>query len=202
MDNRVYAVSGLLLAGLFSTAAVANTPSQGDAYVGGGFSMAEYSEDLDNSVFVQDETEVDQNLIFGRLGYGLTDYIAIEGRLGTGISDDSLDLDVVGQPNVDFNAEISTNWFAGAYGVGYIPISDGFSLYGLAGVTHFDLDANFTTNLGDNESLSGSATEFSYGVGSQFSITESISGYGEWVNYGEDGDEEISGFGAGIVYHY
>lgn len=202
MKHRYPFFSALLLAFL-SSPVLSAAPTQGEAYVGGGFSLSEYKEDVSGMGFVQDNLEVDQNLINARIGYFFADYLAIETRFGTGLGDESGRINSASNPSAYLEADMSTNWLVGAYGVGHIPVGERFSIYGLAGVAHLDYDVDLTSNVnGASGSTSDSWTEFSYGAGAQFAVTDSPSAYGEWVRYGEDGGDKLEGMGFGVLYHY
>lgn len=181
-------LSSLLVMSLLSTAAIAETPSQGETYFGGGFGIADY--ELDSNV------DLDQDLVNARAGYSVTDYIALEGRFGTSLSDDTIS---AGGTTID----VSTDWFAGGYGVINAPISDYLSVYGLAGLNHIEVGLTgneASSGISANTSLSD--TSFSYGVGAEIAVSDSFSAYSEWMHYGEVNDADLSGLGFGLLYRY
>lgn len=169
----------LVLAGLATPALALE---QGDTYVGGGFARATYDED--------GVEEANPTALVGRLGYGIIDNVAIEGRLGFGFMDD--DINVLGV-DVDVNIE----QLAGIYAVGYIPLAEQFSLYGLAGITYGEGSIDV---VGLN--FDGDDTDFSYGVGGQIKLTDNVSGYFEWVQYLDESAYEISAITLGANYHF
>ena len=169
----------LMITGL-STPALA--VEEGETYVGGGLAMVSYEED--------GIEEAEPTALVGRLGYGVFDNIAIEGRFGFGLADDEI---TVG--NVEVEAEIDQ--IAGAYAVGYLPVAEQFSLYGLAGFTYGELSASaFGLSFDEDD------TDFSYGLGAKVDLTENVSGYGEWVQYFDESTYETSAISVGAAYHF
>ena len=169
----------LMLAGLATPALAIE---QGDTYVGGGFSMV--------TVDIDTFDDVDPTAAVGRLGYGVTDNIAIEGRLGFGLSDDELE-------NTDVDVEIDQ--LAGVYGVAHLPLGEAFSLYGLAGFTYGELSyaapgTSFTVDEDD--------TDFSYGIGGQFDVSDNVAAFVEWAQYFDESDYEITGVTVGANFNF
>ena len=169
----------LALAGLATPALALE---QGDTYIGGGFGMVSYD--------VEGFEEAKPTALVGRLGYGILDNIAIEGRLGFGFTDDEININGV---EVDANID----QLAGVYGVGYIPLADQFSLYGLLGFSYGEGSVDIA-----GLSFSDDDTDFSYGIGAQLDLTDNVSGYAEWVQYFDESDYEVSAITLGANYHF
>ena len=83
-----------------------------------------------------------------RAGLPLNPYLAIEGRLGTGLSSDHSN-----------GASVSVGTFGGAYAKGSIALGPIFSLYGVAGIATVNLHRNFrdgdTTDTGLSAGVGG-----------------------------------------------
>ncbi len=97
-------------------------------------------------------------------GYQLNENFAIEGRWHTGVQDKSLSFD-------DFRAKVElSNRFA-LLGKGMVPLSDEFSLYGLAGYSHakYRISATDGQNSG-RVSLNGKGV--TWGVGGQYAFND------------------------------
>ena len=169
----------LILAGM-ATPALAAEP--GDTYLGGGFGMVTYEE--------QGLPEAEPSALVGRLGYHITSNIAIEGRLGFGISDD--DINFAGVP-----VAVEVDQLVGAYAVGYLPLAEAFSLYGLAGFSYGEGSASAA-----GYSLDDDDTDFSYGVGATFDVTQNVAGYIEWAQYFDESSYEVTGITLGASYHF
>ncbi len=169
----------LALAGIASPALAMD---QGDTYLGGGFGMVTYDED--------GIEEVEPTVLLGRLGHFVADNIAIEGRLGFGIGDDSVNVSGV---NVDFEID----QVAGVYGVGHLPLADAFSVYGLAGFTYAEGSLSFVGLSFDDDD-----TDFSYGIGAQADVTDNVAGFIEWVQYLDESTYEVSAITIGANYTF
>ena len=175
---------------LMTTTAPAMAANAGDAYVGGGFTRTGYEQ--------QGAPEFNPSALIGRLGYYVTDNVAIEGRLGSGLSSDDTDIRVNG---ANINAEVDLKGLAGAYAVGHLPISRAMSVYGLAGFSY--AEAEITTSAGSlSRSQTTDDTGFSYGVGVQAGLTEAVSGYVEWASYLDQDAYEATGITIGASYGF
>lgn len=187
MHKKTSAFFALVIGCAATTPALA--VDQGETYLGGGFGLVTYDAD--------GLPEFNPTAGIGRLGYGLIDNVAIEGRLGFGISDDT-NSDGFGN-----EASVEVDELAGVYAVGYLPVAERFSLYGLAGLTSGEATATATNANGQ---LIGTETEddsdFSYGVGAEAYVSDSIAGYGEWVSYFDGDDYDITAFTLGIKYSF
>ena len=169
----------LIIAGLTTPAFAVE---QGETYVGGGLGMINYEED--------GVADAEPTALIGRLGYGVADNVAIEGRLGFGLTDDEVTI-----RGVDVDVEVDQ--VAGAYVVGYLPVADPFSVYGLAGLTYGELSANaFGLSFDEDD------TDFSYGLGATVDLNDSVSGYAEWVQYFDESSYETSALTIGVNYHF
>lgn len=169
----------LVLAGLATPALAID---QGEKYIGGGLSLITYDED--------GFEEATPTALVGRLGYGIVDNIAIEGRFGFGLTDDSVNV-------LGTDVDVDVDQVAGVYGIGHLPIADRFSLYGLAGFTYGEVSASA---LG--LSVEGDETDFSYGFGGEFDLSEKLSGFVEWVRYFDDSNYKVSGITSGVNYRF
>ena len=179
---------------LIGVAAPAFAVEQGETYLGGGFGMGSFNED--------GVPEFNPTFGIGRIGYGVTDNFAVEGRLGFGISGDSNTANF-GQGNVDLSLEIDS--IAAVYGVGYLPVGSRFSAYGLLGMAAVDVSVEEVT---PNRTISSdeSETDLSYGIGAEVDFTDQVAGYVEWVQYfgtssGAD-DYDLSGVSLGAKYSF
>ncbi len=175
---------------LAASATPALGASAGDIYVGGGLGRVSYETDADLTL--------NPTAIVGRLGYHVTEHIAIEGRLGFGLTSDDTD---IGSNNMTSNAEIDLKQLAGAYAIGHLPITRGLSVYGLAGFTY--ARAELTGRAGGlsvSDTLDDSG--LSYGVGTQAALTERISGYVEWASYLDQDAYTATAITAGAIYGF
>lgn len=130
----------------------------------GGVSIAKLELDYKESGY-----EPSPSVIAFTIGNRITENLAIEARLGTGISDGS---DNVMGTDID----LSVDSFVGVYGKAIAPLSDVFELYAMAGYTRGEL-----TLKGMGMKLTDSDSDFSYGVGGSFAVSEKFSINGEYA---------------------
>ncbi|MFT3905049.1 MAG: porin family protein [Steroidobacteraceae bacterium] len=113
-----------------------------------------------------------------RLGVPLSRYLAIEGRVGTGFSDTRTYVD--GDP-VDVGID---SMYAG-YLKGSLPLAPQFSLYGLAGAAHTNLEVK-----SDGQSSHFQESSFSFGVGGDYWLNRDMALNVEWVRTMRDGFDD------------
>lgn len=164
---------------LATSAAVAN--SAGSGYVGALASHYTYEE----SGYSEELNPTGLTL---RGGYFVTDFIAVEGRLGTGVNDDT-----VGGTNIDAKLD----QVMGVYAVGNLPVNDVFEIYGLLGFSY--AEATISNRFA---SLSFDDDGFSYGAGVQVNFTPEVSGQLEYVSYLDKSDYELNAASLGLSYSF
>ncbi|MCL7940507.1 porin family protein [Halomonas sp. ATCH28] len=108
-----------------------------------------------------------------RGGVAFNDYFGLEGHLGTGGSDGPAELD----------------YLAGAYAKGVLPIAPEFRLYGLAGFTEVDFDA-------DTES------GFSYGAGAEFDVTHNLAVGADYMRYLDESNYTFDAASVGVTFRF
>ena len=143
------------------------------------------------------------------LGAELTGAFGIDGD-GTYSPETTFDLPGGGTATVPSNrtsADLSNR--IDLMAVGHLPLSERFSLYGKAGVSHYKYDTSFQVGptdempaYGDSHSPSGYG--FSGGLGAEMALTPSISITGGYNYYAEEGvsDGDVDGFQIGIKRHF
>ncbi len=149
-----------------------------NGYVGGSYSFFDYAAD-----------DLGSDLSIGALsvngGYQFHEYLAVEGRVGVGIGDDTLD-----------GATLEMDHYLGAYVKAGMPIHN-FYPYALLGMTYMEL-----TVSGAEGSFSDSESDLSYGIGLDYYLNNQISLNAEYANmYDKDG-VKIDGFTIGAAYHF
>ena len=178
--KKLIAVTLLSSAAAMTTVA-ASANSAGSGYVGVlashyTFDVSGVSEDLNPTGLTL------------RGGYFLTDYIAVEGRLGTGVNDDS-----IGNSGVD----LELDHLFGVYAVGHIPVNEVFSFYGLLGFSYAEatVSSRWASASDDDDG-------FSYGAGVQVNFTPQISGQLEYVSYLSKSDYDLNAASIGLSYNF
>lgn len=122
-------------------------------------------------------TDFDTPTLNFALGTEVSPHLAVEGRLGLGVDDDT---------NFGFNVEID-DYFA-LYLKPILPLSDTVSLYGLFGFAEITRETSF----GDDDD-----NDFSYGFGASAKIAPQWDLFAEYISLYDDDDVEISGFNLG-----
>lgn len=120
--------------------------------------------------------DVKPSVLFAKIGTEINKNFAIEGRIGTGVSDDTVS--VMGAP-----VKVEVDQYYGIYAKGILPVGDSVSIYGLIGETHAKITASA---LGT--SVSDSQNSGSYGVGLDFAVAKDVSLNLEWARLFKDTD--------------
>ena len=169
------------------TVLMANPMSQGDSYAGITYSQLTYDEDGISG-------DANPTALIGRLGYFVANQIAIEGRLGIGLSDDTVRIDGFGQA---LDVDLELDRLLGFYAVGHLPVGDAASIYGLFGFT--DAKATASANgLSESDTDSG----LSYGFGAEFNTSEQIGLNIEYTQYLDESGYDLSAISAGVKLHF
>lgn len=154
-------------------------------YAGVNYTQADYKE----SGFA---TVTPTALVF-KLGKELTPNIAIEGRLGTGLSDDGLTVSGV-QLTVDIDN------FYGVYFKGMLPTGS-ITPYGLIGFTKSKL--TFTGSVpGFTIAGSDSESSLSYGVGVDFQLSKTTAINLEYAQLVKGDGYKLNGFSVGVAFRF
>ena len=137
--------------------------------------------------------------LIGRAGSNLNQYFSIEGRLGIGLSDDTVSA-TDGVNTASISIELDT--LIGAYGVGRLPLGESSSVYALVGVTR--VDASISASLTGFPSVSDSDDEsdLSYGVGADIGILYNLWINVEYVQYLDKSDLEVSAIALGLRFGF
>ena len=166
----------LIIAFVFVYSSHAPAANEEKRYVGFQYSLITYDEDGD---------EAEPTALIARYGHFLNNWFAIEGRIGFGLEDDTLE---VGSLDIDVEVE---NLF-GVYGVfqtGNISI---VSLYAIIGYTQIDLEGS-ANGISADENANG----LSYGLGVNIGPL-SI----EYMDYIEDDYYDVSAISLGYIYRF
>jgi opacity protein-like surface antigen len=121
-----------------------------------------------------------------KLGMSINKNFAVEARLGTGLSDDS----IVG-------VDVKVDNFAGIYGKGILPLSDVASIYGLLGYTQGKLKFE-APGLSESDSDS----DISYGIGADFAISATTSVGVEWARLFKGDGYTVEGLSLGVSFKF
>lgn len=176
MKNKFAAV-------LLGLAVVTGAHAQESFYAGGLLTRTTYSEDgID---------ETSPTAIGFNVGAKINQNFAVEGRVSTGLSDDSTQ--VLGV----IPADAKVKSLFGLYGKGILPLSDAASVYGLLGYTRAKLGIE-----GSGFDDSGSESDVSYGVGAEFALTNTTSLAIEWAQLVKKDDAKLTGLTLGVAFKF
>lgn len=181
MKSFVIAAVAVSAFALSPAQAQQSSPAAGTMYFGISLSQASYEE--------SGRGTANPTVIGLTLGKVINQNFAIEGRFGTGLTDDNVG---GGGPQ-----GVEVDFFLGAYAKGILPISPRFSLYGLAGVTYGDLSAS-----GPGLRFSGSDADFSYGIGLDYLIGATTSVNVEWARLFNSSDYKLDALTVGLNFRY
>ena len=130
-------------------------------------------------------SEADITHVVGRVGGYLNDNLALEARLGTGVTDDSVD---AGGTEVD----VSLRYLVGAYLRAGAKVGDAAFPYVLLGFTRADVERESLV-----DSSTQAETDVSYGVGVDFNLS-GLTVAVEYANLVDKDDAVYSGFSIGL----
>lgn len=173
--NRLAIIA--FLVGMFALPASAAEP--GDLYGGIQYAQVTYDED--------DFEELEPTALVGRIGRFMSSNIAIEGRLGIGLEDDDIDVEVPFFGTVE--AELEVNNLIGVYAVFHSDTSKDVVVYGVVGATRGELEVSLL-GLSEDEDDSG----LSYGAGLNFGKFNI-----EYMSYLDEDDYEATAISIGFV---
>lgn len=135
-------------------------------------------------------------------GYRFSPYFAIEGAytdLGEASAGTTITAPVAGGLNTTVESDA---WTLSALGI--LPLTPNFSLFGRAGINHWDMDIS-TVGAGSGTiataSSSDDGTDWVYGAGGMFALTPNLSLRAEWERYELD-DNDIDLVSAGLSWNF
>ena len=140
---------------------------------------------MDGSLEIMDSIDADLPSLVVRAGYNLNDFISAEVRGGFGVGQE----DSVAGSGVDFELED----FYSALVVVKAPSHTSVTPYLVAGFTRAEFKAS--SNWGNDTETEN---DFTYGIGADVELTETIALNAEWISYISKGDVEFSGPSLGV----
>lgn len=158
----------------------------GNFYLGLGYGMLSMDQTdvvtLANGATVENPIVSDDfSEVMVQAGYKFNPYIALEGRYWFGLEDT---FDVLGT-NVDTSVDA---W--GIYAKPMYPVTEAFNIYGLLGYGAADVSVDLPNGGTLNtDSVDG----FSWGVGADYSFTENVAVFVDYVNIFDDSTSYVGG---------
>ena len=169
-------------------------------YGGVNLAFLTYAEDdsvVDGITVSADDASL--TAFYGRLGYQVSENFSLEGRLGLGVGDDTVDITLTDSNgnSAIVDGELELKHLIGAYIRVGAPTSNAFYPYAIAGITQVKLDATVgAVTVSDSES------DFSFGVGADFGDADSGGFNIEYMNYYDDDGASVKGFSIGYVSRF
>jgi len=148
--------------------------STGGFYLGAAYGLlgADYTETYPGGIQNNIESDDDFSQFMLQAGYKFNDYVAVEGRYWIGMDDNTWSGLAHGYTA---DSEIDT-W--GIYVKPMYPVTESFDVYALLGYA----DSDFTVGNWSMPAFDG----FSWGVGADYSFTESLSVFVDYVSLYDD----------------
>lgn len=137
--------------------------------------------------------------LIGRAGSNMNQYVSIEGRLGFGLSDDTVTA-TDGVTTASISIELDT--LIGIYGVGHVPLGKSSSIYALLGLTRVDATASASLTGFGSASESDDETDLSYGIGADIGILYNLWVNVEYVQYIDKSDFDVSAIALGLKFGF
>lgn len=137
--------------------------------------------------------------LIGRAGSNINRYVSIEGRLGIGLSDDTITA-TDGTTTASVSLELDT--LIGLYGVGHVPFGESSSIYALVGFTQIDGTASASVTGFGSASVSDDESDLSYGIGADIGILYNVAVNVEYVQYIDKSDFDVSAIAIGLKFGF
>jgi opacity protein-like surface antigen len=189
MDRRIDSAANLLNHGFpymftkFISVAALSLATVGAAHAEGLYAGALLTR---TTVSLDGRGDANPTTIGAKLGMSINKNFAVEARLGTGLSDDSLS-----------GISVKVDNFAGIYAKGILPVSDAASVYGLLGYTQGKIKLEAA-----GQSLSDSDTDISYGIGADFAVSGGTSVGVEWARFFKGDGYKVDGLSLSVSFKF
>lgn len=158
--------------------AVGSVVAHADPYAGVNLTKVNYKED-------GFDTASPTALTF-RLGNQFNQNLAVEGRLGLGLSEDQVE-----------GITVELDRYFGVYAKAILPASETFSIYGLVGYTDGDLTFSIP-----GFSLSSSDSDFSFGFGVDIQVSKTVILNAEFAQLVKGDGFEVEGVSFGLGFKF
>lgn len=137
--------------------------------------------------------------LIGRAGSNINEYISIEGRLGFGLSDDTI---TATQNFTTASVSVELDTLIGLYGVGRVPLGNSSSLYAVVGLTQVEATESYSSTAIGSASFSEDESDFSYGIGADIGILYNVAVSVEYVQYIDKSDVDVSAISLGVKFGF
>ncbi|MBF7052551.1 porin family protein [Halomonas sp. KAO] len=197
---RPLSLGGLVIAAIaLSPLALAEGAEHRGLYLGAGAGFGSLENDRDEVAdFVEGGVEDfdiddDDNVTKFFVGYDLNRYLAVEGFYSD-----------LGEVRLKGNDAVNAELESQAYGaslVGKLPLTDWFTLFGKAGLAHWETQTNGNLGNFQQELSDQDGTDPVYGVGAQFQLDPMLL-RAEYERYDFDSDYTVDAFTASVGWRF
>ncbi|MBL1259380.1 MAG: outer membrane beta-barrel protein [Thiotrichaceae bacterium] len=203
---------GRFLITLFILMAGMNSAVANDA---NNYSGLQYFAVDSNSTNQEGEQGFKTSAVVGRMGSFINNYLALEARVGFGLSDDKVTIsgfDAALEHAIINQYGIEIENIFGFYLLGNMPVSNYLNVYGLVGVSSVGVGTTFDqskihlasgSEVGSlNETDNLTKNGLSYGLGTSFKFAGKASLNLEYMNYLDKSDFGLNTFSVGILFNF
>ncbi|WP_144401600.1 porin family protein [Isoalcanivorax pacificus] len=177
---------GVLILMMGATVLPAVAMANQHSYVGVQFSQVEYKE--------SGVPDVEPTAIAIKAGAQLSDYLAVEARVGFGAGDDS-----ASEGPAKLTIEVDN--YISAYIKPTMPLGERFSVYALAGVTRSKIKGEIT-GVVPATSDTDSQTDLSYGVGADLNLSTNSFVSVEYARLLNGDDYDLDALSVGLGFRF
>ncbi len=189
MNNKLIPI--MLASTLMLLSEVGIADSEGKSYFGVQYAIGNYSEKNISEDFKP-------TALVGRFGYFFHPSYSIEGRIGTGLQEDTQFLPEFGVGGLDATFDLDS--IMGVYGRGHINLTKSSSLYGVLGVTK--VEATVSVPGLPAAELTSDESGVSYGIGADIAVSKSFLLNIEYMRYLDKDNLDLGVAGAGVTINF
>jgi opacity protein-like surface antigen len=189
MKNKLIYI--VLTSMLLFVAAAGIADTEDKNYIGIQYGVGDYSEEGISKSY-------DPTAYMIRIGRYFSPNFSIEGRLGSGLDDDTQFLPEFGPGGLDVSLELDT--IIGIYGVWHMNLSESSSIYGILGAS--DVEGTASVSGFPAAKDSNSESGYSYGIGADIGVSDNVALNIEYINYLDKSNVELSAIALGAVFSF
>ncbi|MES2662780.1 MAG: outer membrane beta-barrel protein [Pseudomonadota bacterium] len=162
-----------------------------------GYSALTMGDDSDEDADDESKTELKTARVQAILGTEIGNNFAIEGVIGTGVKEDSLEV-LTSKLTFEFEE------FYGVYARPFVNVTDNVQLFGRIGYHHFKSVIKVEDSVDEEGNRESSVTDndIAYGFGAALSVTETLAITADYMNYYDYEDLTIKGFTLGLRFGF
>ncbi|MBB5022260.1 outer membrane beta-barrel protein [Desulfurispira natronophila] len=202
MQRHYFIKSCLVASALLCAGSIASgyELSEGSRYFGGQFAMLDYDISGANESY-------EPTALVARMGLFVQDNVAIEGRIGTGLSSDKK---YYTYNDADEEVAVELDSLLGLFVIAHMPLEGTGSFYGALGLSRVrtsveEDDYWYSNYFGDmhfNDTYTVSDTGLSYGVGFEWHMSDVSALNIEYMMYVNESDYSVAALSVGASFGF